>query len=73
MLAPVTTSSFCAFVNMNNYMEMIDQDKMSGGGASTHLWTNQCKGVNGATARKKSRKSTTPVKIERETHDEDTR
>ncbi|KAF4078385.1 hypothetical protein AMELA_G00198700 [Ameiurus melas] len=82
MLAPVTTSSFCTFANINNYMEMIDQDKMSvydansaEGVASTPLWTNQkeCKGVNGATARKKSRKSTMPVKIERESRDEDRR
>lgn len=80
-LAPVTTSSVYASANVNNYTEMIDQRKMSGysansaeGRASTHLWTNQreeCKGLSAATARKKSRKSAMPVKINQETRDED--
>lgn len=79
ILAPVTTSSVYAFANINNYTEMIDQHKMlvysansASGGASTHLWTNQkeYKGVTGATGKKKSRKSTMPVKIKKETHDD---
>lgn len=67
-----------ASANKNNYTELIDQHKMldnsAGGGASTHLWTTQdeCKAVTGSTARKKSRKSTMPMKIKMETGDNDT-
>ncbi|XP_047663298.1 zinc finger protein basonuclin-1 [Tachysurus fulvidraco] len=76
MLAPAST--LC--VNTNNYTEMIDQRKISvysanseGGGASTHLWTNQnTSEVTGSTARRKSRKSSMPVKIKRETGDNGT-
>lgn len=80
VLAPVTISSVY-FANINNCTGTIDQHKMSvygansvEGGASTHVWTNQkeCKGVTVTTARKKSRKSSMPVKIKRETCDEDT-
>ncbi|XP_046725940.1 zinc finger protein basonuclin-2 [Silurus meridionalis] len=79
MLAPATTSSVYASVNMNNYTEMIDQHQMpihgldsAWGGASTQFWTNQseCKGVIGAPARKKSRKSTKPMKFKMETCDD---
>lgn len=80
VLAPTITSTVCAFANINNYTEIMEQNKMSDfcaysaeGGASTHLWTNQkdSKGLTGATARKKSRKSTRPVKIKSEKCDED--
>lgn len=75
MPAPVAVSC----VNTNNYTEIIDQHKLlvnsansAGGVASTYLWTNQngCKGVTGSTPRKKSRKSTIPVKIKRESGEE---
>lgn len=81
MLTSTTTSSVCGLANIHNYTEIIKQNQMSvfgvnnsKGGASTYIWTDQkeSKGVTGATDRKKSRKSTRPVKIKSERCDEDT-
>lgn len=74
MRAPATTLCVYAFAN---YTEMIDRHKKAvygtnsaGGEASSHLWANQ-KEYKGVTARKKSRKSTMPVKIKQEPRDGD--